>query len=420
MVVQATLLLFGSFFVMLLAGVPISAGIGIASIFTALFSMDPAIFALTAAQRCFSGIDSFSLLALPFFSLGGNIMNKGGIAKRLVRLARLAVGKMPGYLAATNVLANMFFGAVSGSSVAATSAMGSIICSAPTGILIPPSGPLILYSITAGGVSVAALFMGGYLPGILMGLCVAVLAVFIAVKKGYKSSDVKDPDPAVKIIIDAVPSLLAVIIVMGGILAGFFTATEAGVVLCLYCGLLSILYKEMTFKSFYNLLADTMESSATILFLIAASSIMSYVMSYSGIPAAISNALMSVSNNRYVILLIMNVFLLVMGMFLDLTPAVLIFTPIFLPITRSIGMSDVQFGIMLIMNLGIGSVTPPVGSCLFVGCGVGKVKIEGVTKYIVPLFAAMVVALFLVTFIPAISLCVPYLCGLVPSLGWTF
>ena len=421
MVAQATLLLFGSFFVMLLAGVPISAGIGIASIFTALFSMDPAIFALTAAQRCFSGIDSFSLLALPFFSLGGNIMNKGGIAKRLVRLARLAVGKMPGYLAATNVLANMFFGAVSGSSVAATSAMGSImapleldegydpnysaavnICSAPTGILIPPSGPLILYSITAGGVSVAALFMGGYLPGILMGLCVAGLAVFIAVKKGYKSSDVKDPDPAIKIIIDAVPSLLAVIIVMGGILAGFFTATEAGVVLCLYCGLLSILYKEMTLKSFYNLLADTMESSATILF-----------------PAAISNALMSVSSNRYVILLIMNVFLLVMGMFLDLTPAVLIFTPIFLPITRSIGMSDVQFGIMLIMNLGIGSVTPPVGSCLFVGCGVGKVKIEGVTKYIVPLFAAMVVALFLVTFIPAISLVVPYLCGLVPSLGWT-
>ena len=258
--------------------------------------------------------------------------------------------------------------------------------------------------------------MGGYLPGILMGLCVAGLAVFIAVKKGYKSSDVKDPDPAIKIIIDAVPSLLAVIIVMGGILAGFFTATEAGVVLCLYCGLLSILYKEMTLKSFYNLLADTMESSATILFLIAASSIMSYVMSYSGIPAAISNALMSVSSNRYVILLIMNVFLLVMGMFLDLTPAVLIFTPIFLPITRSIGMSDVQFGIMLIMNLGIGSVTPPVGSCLFVGCGVGKVKIEGVTKYIVPLFAAMVVALFLVTFIPAIALVVPYLCGLVPSL----
>ena len=437
MVVQATLSLFGSFFVMLLAGVPISAGIGIASVITALFSMPADIFALIAAQRCFSGLDSFSLLALPFFTLGGNIMNKGGIARRLIRLARLLVGKIPGYLAATNVLANMFFGAVSGSSVAATSAMGSIlspleaeegydpnysaavnICSAPTGILIPPSGPLILYSITAGGVSVAALFMGGYLTGILLGLCVGALTIYLAVKKGYKASTVKDEDPAVKIWIDAIPSLLAVIIVMGGILGGFFTATEAGVVMCLYCLLLAVLYREITFKTFYDMLADTMKSSATILFLIAASSIMSYVMSYSGIPAAISEGLMSISNNRYVILLIMNVFLLIMGCFLDLTPAVLIFTPIFLPIATSIGMSPVHFGLMLITNLGIGSVTPPVGSCLFVGCGVAKVKIEGVTKYIIPLFAGMVVALFLITFIPAIPMIVPYLCGLVDTFWW--
>ena len=437
MVVQATLSLFGSFFVMLLAGVPISAGIGIASVITALFSMPADIFALIAAQRCFSGLDSFSLLALPFFTLGGNIMNKGGIARRLIRLARLLVGKIPGYLAATNVLANMFFGAVSGSSVAATSAMGSIlspleaeegydpnfsaavnICSAPTGILIPPSGPLILYSITAGGVSVAALFMGGYLTGILLGLCVAALTIYLAVKKGYKASTVKDEDPAVKIWIDAVPSLLAVIIVMGGILGGFFTATEAGVVMCLYCLLLAVVYREITFKTFYDMLADTMKSSATILFLIAASSIMSYVMSYSGIPAAISEGLMSISSNRYVILLIMNIFLLIMGCFLDLTPAVLIFTPIFLPIATSIGMSPVHFGLMLITNLGIGSVTPPVGSCLFVGCGVAKVKIEGVTKYIIPLFAGMVVALFLITFIPAIPMIVPYLCGLVDTFWW--
>lgn len=437
MVVQATLSLFGSFFVLLLAGVPISAGIGIASVVTALFSMPADIFALIAAQRCFSGLDSFSLLALPFFSLGGNIMNKGGIARRLIRLARLLVGKIPGYLAATNVLANMFFGAVSGSSVAATSAMGSIlspleaeegydpnysaavnICSAPTGILIPPSGPLILYSITAGGVSVAALFMGGYLTGILLGLCVGALTIYLAVKKGYKASTVKDEDPAVKIWIDAVPSLLAVILVMGGILGGFFTATEAGVVMCLYCLLLAVLYREITFKTFYDMLADTMKSSATILFLIAASSIMSYVMSYSGIPAAISEGLMSISNNRYVILLIMNVFLLIMGCFLDLTPAVLIFTPIFLPIATSIGMSPVHFGLMLITNLGIGSVTPPVGSCLFVGCGVAKVKIEGVTKYIIPLFFGMVVALFLITYIPAIPMIVPYLTGLVDTFWW--
>ena len=432
------LVLFGSFFVMLMAGVPISAGIGIASIITALASGIPAdTLAVVASLRCFSGLDSFSLLALPFFSLGGNIMNKGGIARRLVRLARLLVGWVPGYLATTNVLANMFFGAVSGSSVAATSAMGSImspleldegydpnysaavnICSAPTGILIPPSGPLILFSITAGGVSVAALFMGGYLTGAILGIAVAALAIFLAVKKGYKKSEVKETDPAWKVWVDAIPSLLAVIIVMGGILGGFFTATEAGVVMCLYCGLLAVIYREMTFKTFYDLLADTMKSSATILFLIAASSIMSFVMSYTGIPAAISQGLMSISDNRYVLLLIMNLFLLVMGMFLDLTPAVLIFTPIFLPIARSIGMSDVHFGLMLIMNLGIGSVTPPVGSCLFVGCGVGNVKIEGVTKYIVPIFASMVVALFLVTFIPAIPLIIPYLCNLVPSFWW--
>lgn len=439
MVITATLFLFISFFIMLLAGVPISAAIGIASVVAACASGVTTLdgFAFTAAQKCFSGLDSFSLLALPYFSLGGNLMNKGGIAKRLVRLARLLVGKLPGYLAATNVLANMFFGAVSGSSVAATSAMGSIlspleldegydpnysaavnICSAPTGILIPPSGPLILYSITAGGVSIAALFMGGYFTGIVLGLCVAVVAMVLAVKLGYKQSTVKDEDPAWKILVDAIPSLLAVVIVMGGILGGIFTATEAGVVMCVYCLVLAIIYRELDFKTFYNLLADTMKSSATILFLIAASSIMAYVMARTGIPKAISDAIMGISDNRYVILLVMNIFLLVMGMFLDLTPAVLIFTPIFLPIATSIGMSPVHFGLMLILNMGIGSVTPPVGSCLFVGCGIANVKIEGVTKYIVPIFASMVVALFLITFIPQIPLSVPYWSGLIDSMGW--
>lgn len=434
MILQATLILFGVFFVLLFAGVPISAGIGIASIVTALFSFSPDVFAITAAQRCFSGIDSFSLMALPFFMLGGNIMNKGGIAQRLVRLARLVVGWIPGYLASTNVLANMFFGAISGSSVAAASAMGSImnpmekeegydpnysaavnICSAPTGIIIPPSGPLILYSITAGGVSVAALFMGGYLPGAILGLCVMAVAIYIGYKKGYKASTVKEECSALKIILDAIPPLFAIVLVMVGILCGWFTPTEAGVVCVLYCTVLAICYREITFKDLYNILADTMISSAIILFLISASTIMSYVMSSSGIPAAISQMLMSVSNNKYVILLIMNLFLLVMGMFLDLTPAVLIFTPIFLPIINSIGMSPVQFGIMLILNMGVGSVTPPVGSCLFVGCGVGNVSIEGVTKYIIPLFLAMVFALLLVTYIPAISLLLPYLTGLVSS-----
>ncbi len=437
MVLEATLVLFGVFFILLLAGVPISVSIGISSIITALFSFPPDIFAITAAQRTFSGIDSFALLALPFFMLAGNIMNKGGIAKRLVRMAKLFVGGIPGYLAATNVLSSMFFGAISGSSVAATSAMGSImgplekeegydpnysaavnICAAPTGIIIPPSGPLILYSITAGGVSVSALFMAGYLPGIILGLSVMSVAIYLAYKKGYKASEVKEEDSALKIIIEALPSLFAVILVMAGILCGWFTPTEAGVVCVLYCTFLAFIYKEITVKDYYNVLADTMISTATILFLISASTIMSYVMSYSGIPVAISNALMSISDNRYVILIIMNVFLLVMGMFLDLTPAVLIFTPIFMPIVNQIGMSPVHFGIMFIMNLGIGSVTPPVGTCLFVGCGVGEVSIDGVTKYILPMFVAMVIALALVTFIPQISLFIPYQLGLVPSMGW--
>ena len=212
--------------------------------------------------------------------------------------------------------------------------------------------------------------------------------------------------------------VLAVIIVMVGILAGWFTATEAGVVCILYCTVLAICYREITFRDYYDMLADTMVSSSTILFLISASTIMSYVMSFTGIPGAISNALMSVSSNRYVILLIMNVFLLIMGMFLDLTPAVLIFTPIFLPIATSVGMNPVHFGLMLIMNLGIGSVTPPVGSCLFVGCGIAHTKIEGVTPYIVKIFAAMVAALFAVTFIPAIPMIIPYLLGLVDKFWW--
>lgn len=432
MILQATLVLFLVFAVLLLAGVPISVGIGVASITTALFKFDLNKLSYVASQRSFAGIDSFSLLAIPFFMLAGNLMNKGGIAKRLVRLAKLFVGRIPGYLAHTNVLANMFFGAVSGSSVAATSAVGSImapieeeegydpafsaavnICSAPTGILIPPSGPLILYSLTAGGVSVSALFLAGYIPGILLGLGVMVASFYFAKKLGYTKPAEKENDSAIKIIVEAIPSLLMTVIVMAGILGGVFTATEAGVVAVIYCAVLAFLYREMTLKSLYNIFADTMMSAATILFLISASSIMSYVMSFSGIPAAISKMLLGISDNKFVILFIINIFLLVLGMFLDLTPAVLIFTPIFLPVVTSFGMSPVHFGIMLIFNLGIGSVTPPVGSCLFVGCGVGKVSIEQVTKYIVPIFLVMTAILFLITYIPELSLIIPRLMGLI-------
>lgn len=431
-VVQAALMLFIIFFGLMFIGVPISVAIGASSIAVLFTGFSPSVLAYVVAQRCFRGIDSFALLALPFFMLAGNIMNKGGIARRLVRLARKFVGRIPGYLAATNVLTNMFFGAISGSSIAAASAVGKImgplekdegyddaysaavnICSAPTGVIIPPSGPLILFSVTAGSVSVSALFMAGYIPGILLGLSVMLVAIFLAKKNGYTGSTVKDDDPTLKVLIDAGPCILMMVIVMGGILLGWFTATEAGVVACLYCIVLGLLYKELTLKQLWGLMADCMMDTATILFLIAASNIMSYAMSYTGIPAALSEMLLSLTDNKYVMLLIINIFLLILGMFLDLTPAVLIFTPIFLPIVTSMGMSPVHFGVMLILNLAIGSVTPPVGSVLFVGCSVGGVSIEQVTKYILPMFCAMVVALMLVVYIPACTLFLPGLCGLV-------
>lgn len=431
-IMQATLLLFLVFFGLMFIGVPISVSIGCASIIVLFAGFEPGVLAYVVAQRCFKGIDSFALLALPFFMLAGSIMNKGGIARRLIRLARFFVGKIPGYLAATNVLTNMFFGAISGSSVAAASAVGKImgplekdegyedaysaavnICSAPTGVIIPPSGPLILYSITAGSVSVSALFMAGYIPGVLLGVCVMAVAIFLAKKKGYTGSTVEEKDSIGKVLIDAIPSIFMMVIVMGGILLGWFTATEAGVVACLYCIVLGFAYRELTIKQLWSLMSDCMMDTAVILFLIAASNIMSYTMSYSGIPAALSSTLMGITDNKYILLLIMNVFLLVLGMFLDLTPAVLIFTPIFLPIATSFGMSPVHFGIMLILNLAIGSVTPPVGSVLFVGCNVGGVSVEKVTKYIVPMFCAMVVALMLVVYIPQLSLLIPKLCGLI-------
>lgn len=431
-VLAATALLFGVFFLLMFLGVPISVSIGVASIAIMWGAFPADVMAFMVAQRVFKGIDSFGLLALPFFMLAGSIMNKGGIARRLVRLARFLVGKIPGYLAATNVLTNMFFGAISGSSVAAASAVGKImspleeeegydpaysaainICSAPTGVIIPPSGPLILYSLTANGVSVTALFMGGYIPGILLGLAVMVMAMIIAKKNGYTASTVKDDASFGKVLLDAIPSIGMMVIVMGGIVLGWFTATEAGVVACLYCIVLAMAYRELTAKDLWGMMADCMMDTATILFLIAASNIMSYAMSFTGIPAALSQILMGITDNKYLMLLIINVFLLVLGMFLDLTPAVLIFTPIFLPIVTNLGMSPVHFGVMLILNLAIGSVTPPVGSVLFVGCNVGKVSIEQVVKYIVPTFCAMVVALLLVVYIPELTLFIPRLLGLV-------
>ena len=430
MLTQSILVLVISFVVFLLCGVPISIGIGMSSFLTAIISVPWEVLTYTSAQRCFSGMDSFALLAIPFFMLAGNIMNKGGIASRLVKLAKLIGGKMPGALAHANVIANMFFGSISGSSIAATVAIGGImapleeeegydpaysaavnISSAPTGILIPPSGPLILFSLVSGGTSIAALFMAGYIPGIIMGVSVMAVAYLFAKKKGYRVEKLPSAADAVRIFWDAIPSLMMAVVVMGGILIGVFTPTEAAAIAVVYSLILAFIYREMKLSDLPRIFADTLLSSSSVLFLIAASGIMSWVMAYTGIPQAISDAILSISDNRIVILLIMNVVLLFVGTFMDLTPAVLIFTPIFLPIATGLGMNPVHFGIMMIFNLGIGNVTPPVGSCLFVGCSVGKVTIEKVSGYIGWFFLALVAALMLITFVPEISLFLPRITG---------
>ena len=426
-----TVLLFVVFGILLFAGVPISVSIIVSSIVTALSSLSWDQVTFITMQKMNSGVESFSLLAVPLFILAGNIMNNGGIAKRLVNFAQLFVGRIPGNLAQANILGNMLFGALSGSSVAAASAIGGCInpiekeqdydpafsaaaniVSAPTGLLIPPTSAFIVYSTVAGGVSISTLFMAGYVPGILMGLVCMVIAFVMAKKLGIKATGRDKSVSIAKTVWSAIPSLLLIIIVIGGIVSGIFTATEGAGVAVLYCLVLSIIYKSITFKSFLKILENSAKTSGIILFLIAASSAMSFVMAYSGVPAAISNALLGISTNKVVIFILMNLILMVIGMFMDITPAILIFTPIFLPIARSFGMTDIQFGVMLIFNMCLGNVTPPVGSVLFVGCGIGKVSIEKVTPKLIPQFIAFIVLLMLVTFVPALSLAVPQLMGL--------
>lgn len=417
--------------ILLVMGVPIAIALGISSICAILPVLDTQAAVLTGAQRTFSGISVFSLLAIPFFILAGNIMNKGGIAIRLINLAKLVTGRTPGALAQTNIVANMMFGSISGSGTAAASAMGSIIgpieekegydknfstaaniASAPTGLLIPPSNVMITYSLVSGGTSVAALFMAGYIPGILWGLACMVVVFFVAKSRGYRSQTRFQKGEALQIILQAIPCLLLVLIVIGGIILGIFTATEGSVVAVVYSLVLSLVfYKSIRLRELPQIFKDSAEMTGIIIFLVGVSSIMSWVMAFTRIPELISNAMLSFSSNRLVLLLLINVILLIVGTFMDMTPACLIFTPILLPVCRHFGMSDIQFGIMLIYNLCIGTITPPVGTTLFVGVKVGGVKLESVIRPLLLYFGAIFVVLLLVTYIPQISLWLPGLLG---------
>ena len=419
--------------IMLIAGVPIAVALGISSICAILPVMDTSVAVLTGAQRIFSGISVFSLLAIPFFILAGNIMNKGGIAVRLINLAKLVTGRAPGALAHTNVVANMLFGAISGSGTAAASAMGSIIgpiekdegydpnfsaaaniATAPTGLLIPPSNVMITFSLVSGGTSVAALFMAGYIPGILWGLACMVVIYFIEKKKGYRSTSKFTGKEKIKVLLEAIPCLLLIIIVIGGIIGGIFTATEGSVVAVVYSLLLSLFgYKSIKLKEIPRILKESAEMTGIIIFLIGVSSIMSWVMAFTNIPSLVSEGLLAISDNKFVILFIINIILLIVGTFMDMTPACLIFTPIFLPVCTALGMNTIHFGIMMIFNLCIGTITPPVGTTLFVGVKVGKVKIETVFRQLLWYFLAIFIVLMLVTYIPQLSLWLPSLMGYV-------
>ena len=426
-----TVILFAVFFFLLALSVPISVSIVISSVITALSTLSWDQVSFIVVQKMNSGVESFSLLAVPLFILAGNIMNNGGIARRMINFAKLFCGFIPGSLAQANVLGNMLFGALAGSAVAAASAMGGSIspiqkeekynmafatavniASAPTGLLIPPTSAFIVYSTVVGGVSISALFMAGYIPGILMGLGVMVVAFLYARAHKYPTTGVVPLKTALKITLDALPSFLLIIIVIGGIVGGIFTATEGAAVCVVYCLFLSIIYRAINMQVFMKILVDSACTSGIILFLISSSSAMSWVMAYSGIPDAIANGLLSISENKYVLLFLINLILLIVGMFMDITPAILIFTPIFLPICVSLGMDPVHFGVVLIFNMCIGSMTPPVGSVLFVGCGITKMSLEKVSVMLLPYFLVLIAILLILTYVPAISLVIPEAMGL--------
>ena len=415
-----------SFFLLIGIGTPVAWSIAISSLLT-LFINLPSLAALTTiAQRMATGLDSFTLLAIPFFILSGQLMTHGGIAQRLIRFAKSLIGTLPGGLALINIISAMMMGAIAGSAMASASAIGGIlgpemekegydkeygaavnITSSTMGLVIPPSNILIVYSLASGGVSIAALFLAGYLPGMLTCFFLMLVASIWAKRKGYPISQRSSIKEIFSSLISALPSLFLLFIVIGGIVAGFFTATEASAIAVMYTLILGILYKQIKFKNLSKIFLDSSKTSAIVLLLIACSMSMSWVMSYENIPQNLSDFLVGISDNKIIILLMINLILLFIGVFMDMTPAVLIFTPIFLPVVKSIGIDPIQFGIIMVVNLCIGLCTPPVGSVLFVGIGVAKTSIEKVIKPLLPLFIAMILALGLITYFPQITLWLP-------------
>ncbi|EKH2098783.1 TRAP transporter large permease [Salmonella enterica] len=428
----ASCTLIAVFVVLLAMGAPIGICIVIASFSTMMLVLPFDISMFATAQKMFSSLDSFALLAVPFFVLSGVIMNSGGIAARLVNFAKLFTGKLPGSLSYTNIVGNMMFGAISGSAIAASTSIGGVmvpmsaregydrgfaaavnIASAPTGMLIPPTTAFILYALASGGTSIAALFAGGLVAGVLWGVGCMLVTLVVAKRRNYRVFFTVQKGMALKVAVEAIPSLLLIVIIVGGIVQGIFTAIEASAIAVVYTLLLTmVFYRTLQIKDLPSILLQTVVMTGVIMFLLATSSAMSFSMSITNIPAALSDMILGISANKLVILLVITVFLLIIGAFMDIGPAILIFTPILLPIMAKLGVDPVHFGIIMIYNLAIGTITPPVGSGLYVGASVGKVKVEEVIKPLLPFYGAIIGVLLLITYIPEITLFLPRLLGI--------
>lgn len=422
-------ILFGTFVVLLVIGVPVAFTLGIASMATMVYMDFPPT---VLVQRMSAGMNVFSLLAIPMFIYAGELMLHGGIAERLIRFATAALGHVRGGLGLVNVASSVMFGGISGSAVADVSALGSVLIpkmkengydadyavnvtttSATIGLIIPPSHNLILFSIAAGGtVSVSSLFLAGILPGLLVGICLMVVTYLIAVKRGYARGRFPGLAVVAATFVVALPGLITAVIIVGGVRLGVFTPTEASVIAVLYAMLITlVVYRSLTWSAFVTATLNAVKTTSMVLLVIGAATSFGWLLAVNQVPAMLFALLSSISDNRIVIFLMINLILLFLGTFMDMAPLIMITTPIFLPVMIHFGMDPVQFGIMLIMNLGLGLVTPPVGSVLFVGCAVGKVRIEETLRTVWPFYAAHVAALMLVTYVPQIALFIPSVIG---------
>ncbi len=424
----ATIVLIGSFFVMILLRFPIAYAVALASIFC-LLSMDLSLSAV--CQHMVKGVSSFSLMAVPFFIVMGCIMGSGGISEKLIALANACVGWMRGGLAMVNIVASYFFGGISGSAAADTASLGSIlipmmveegydddfstavtISSSCEGLLVPPSHNMVIYASAAGGVSVGSLFLAGYLPGGILAACLMVGSYIISVKRNYPKGDKFSIINLLKQTWISIWALLTIVIVVVGVVGGLFTATESAAFAVIYSLIVSVfIYKGLDLKGLWKVLEQAVDTLSVVMILIATSSVFGYCLTLLHVPDKAATAIISVSDNPIIIILLIDFILLILGCILDMAPIILIATPILLPIATSVGIDPIQFGIMIILACGIGLLTPPVGSVLFIGSAVGKVKMEKLVKANIPFYFCMFVALLLVSFVPAISLGIPWLTG---------